>query len=228
MKKLFIHIPKNAGCTIRLNKDLKNKIIDASPKTHISKEYTANLLSTMNALGDHHGYAHARWRDFNVSLREKHTAFTIVRNPWARVASRFYFAKKVIEIEKNSPIGYADISSFEAFLEERHKWGGMEFMWHRAVRGWYNQFDYVIDEDNNVRCDILRQENLDTDLTKYLNLATMPRSRNVTGLIDSYKEIYTPQTIQIVADWYKQDIEYWNFDFDTSARKNTWLGQITN
>ena len=228
LKKLFIHIPKNAGCTIRLNKELKNKIIDAGPKTHISKAYTASLLDTMNRLGDHHGHAHARWRDFRGDLRANHQAFTIVRNPWARVVSRYFFAKKVIEVEKTTPTDYADISSFEAFLEERHKWGGKEFMWHRAVRGWYNQIDYVTDENNNLRCDILRQEKLSNDLPKYLDLPSMPRSRNVTGLVDSYKDVYTPQTIQIVADWYKKDIEYWDFDFDTTARKNIWAGTVTN
>jgi hypothetical protein len=101
-------------------------------------------------------------------------------------------------------------------------------MWHRAVRGWYNQIDYVTDENNNLRCDILRQEKLSNDLPKYLDLPSMPRSRNVTGLVDSYKDVYTPQTIQIVADWYKKDIEYWDFDFDTTARKNIWAGTVTN
>ena len=28
--------------------------------------------------------------------------------------------------------------------------------------------------------------------------------------------------INIVADWYKKDINYWGFDFDTGAQKNTW------
>ena len=97
LKKLFIHIPKNAGCTIRLNKELKNKIIDASPKTHISKAYTASLLDTMNTLGDHHGHAHARWRDFRGDLRANHQAFTIVRNPWARAA----FADGSLELPSN-------------------------------------------------------------------------------------------------------------------------------
>lgn len=26
--------------------------------------------------------------------------------------------------------------------------------------------------------------------------------------------------IQIVADWYQKDIDYWGFDFDSSATKN--------
>jgi hypothetical protein len=221
-KRIFVHIPKNAGCTVRLNPELNQYIIEASPDTHLSKEYTKNLLQTMSAIGDHHGFAHARWKDFNVSLRNQYQAFTIVRNPWARVVSRYFFAKKTIEHEKKNPIGYADISSFEAFLEERHKWGNQPFMWHRAIRGWYNQVDYVTDGDGNIKCDILRQEKLEFDIKSYLKIMEMPRARNVTGLISDYKSMYTPQTIQIVADWFKPDIDIFGFDFDTTATKNIW------
>lgn len=34
------------------------------------------------------------------------------------------------------------------------------------------------------------------------------------------KDYYTEKTIQIVADWYQKDIDYWGFDFDSSATKN--------
>ena len=221
-KKVFVHIPKNAGCTIRLNPEINQYVIDANPDTHKSKEYTKELLKTMNAIGDHHGYSHARWRDFKPSLTSSYDSFSIVRNPWDRVVSRYFFAKKTIEIEKKNPIGYADISSFEAFLEERHKWGNKPYMWHRAIRGWYNQADYVTDENDVIRCDILRQEKLEFDLKSYLKIMDMPRSRNVTGLNKDYRTVYTPQTIQIVADWYKKDIDTFGFDFDTCATKNIW------
>jgi len=54
--------------------------------------------------------------------------------------------------------------------------------------------------------------------------------RNVTAIkkfggnkeVQNYKDLYTKETIQIVADWYQKDIEYWGFDFDTSATKNYW------
>ena len=221
-QKLFIHIPKNAGVTVRHSPIFSERIIDARPETHVSKEYTNALLKAMNAIGDHHGYAHARWIDFREDLRRSYDAVTIVRNPWDRVVSRYFFAKKTIEIEKKNLPDYADISSFEAFLEERYKWENKPFMWHRAIRGWYNQVDYVIDENNKIRCDILRQEKLSYDLKSYFKVLDMPRSRNVTGLNKDYRTIYTPQTIQIVADWYKKDIDTFGFDFDTTATKNIW------
>ena len=51
----------------------------------------------------------------------------------------------------------------------------------------------------------------------------MSRARNVTALnTGTYKDLYTPETIQIIADWYKDDIEFWGFDFDGGPTKNFW------
>ena len=222
MYKLFIHIPKNAGMTIRRSPMLNSKIMLAGSNIHKSPEYSQAVLDKMNSLGDHHGFEHARWRDVHPSIRDRQNAFAVIRNPWDRVVSRYFFAKKVIEVEKKVSPEYADISSFEAFLEERHKWGGEEYMWHRAVRGWYPAFDHVSDGSGNVRCDIIRFENLNADLCRYFNLTEMSKARNVTAINKgTYRDVYTDKTIQIVADWYKKDVEHWGYDFDSGPTRNT-------
>jgi hypothetical protein len=221
MKKLFIHIPKSAGMTIRRSPAIRSQIQLATPDVHISPEYSNAVLDTMNRNGDHHGFEHARWRDIHPRIRNSHKAFAIIRNPWDRVTSRYFFAKKVIEVEKKSDSSYADISSFEAFLEERHKWGGEEYMWHRAIRGWFPAFDHVSDEQGNVQCEILNFHTLDTTLPRYFGLLEAPERRNITRINKgTYRDVYTPETIQIVADWYKKDIDYWGFDFDTGPTRN--------
>ena len=197
--------------TVRHSRLLKNRISIATQDNHISAEYSATLFQTMARHGDHHGFEHARWRDWRVDLREKHKAFAIIRNPWDRVASRYWFAKKIIEQEKKVPASYADVSSFEAFLEERHQWGGKRFFWHRAIRGWYPAFDYVTDELGRIKCDILRCETLNSDLCRYFGLDHMTGPRNVTAYGGG--EVYTDKTIQIVADWYSKDIDTWGYDF---------------
>ena len=222
MYKLFIHIPKNAGMTIRRSPMLNNKIMLAGSNIHKSPEYSQAVLDKMNSLGDHHGFEHARWRDVHPSIRDRNNAFAVIRNPWDRVVSRYFFAKKVIEVEKKVSKEYADVSSFEAFLEERHKWGSEKYMWHRAVRGWYPAFDHVSDDSGRVRCDIIRFENLNDDLCEYFNIAEMSKARNVTAINSgTYRDVYTPETIQVVADWYKKDIEHWGYDFDTGPTRNT-------
>jgi hypothetical protein len=221
LTKLFIHIPKNAGMTIRYSPMLKGKCAIAVPAIHKSVQYTHAVKNTMKKHGDEPGYEHARWRDINPTFTAKYRAFAIARNPWDRVVSRYFFAKKVIDVEKKVDPSYADVSSFEAFLEERHKWGSEEYMWHRAVRGWYPAYDHVSDEQGNCKCEMLRFEHLNDDLCKYFNLASMSHARNVTGLNKgTYQDLYTPETIQIIADWYQKDIDYWGYDFDTGATRN--------
>ena len=100
-KKLFIHIPKNAGMTIRRSDVLQNKIIVARPNIFKTSRYSQDLLTTMKITGDHHGFEHARWKDIHPRITNSHTSFAIIRNPWDRVVSRFFFAKLAIEVQNN-------------------------------------------------------------------------------------------------------------------------------
>ena len=81
MKKIFIHIPKNGGMSLRHDTTLKKHILLAEPRNHKSPEYTKAVLETMYKNGDHHGWQHARWRDLNPDLITTTEAFAIVRNP---------------------------------------------------------------------------------------------------------------------------------------------------
>lgn len=223
IKSIFVHIPKCAGMTIRRSPQLANKIIIGTADNHKSREYSLAVKQKMDSIGDHHGFEHARWRDYREDLIKMHSAFAVARNPWDRVVSRYFFAKKVIEVEKKEPVGKHKIDSFEHFLESRFDWGGQDYMWHRAIRGWYPTTDHVCDENGKLRCHMMRFENLNEDLCSYFNIPAMSRARNVTGLNEgSYMDLYTPETIQIVADWYKSDIDMFGFDFDTGAQKNYW------
>lgn len=203
------------------------KVGVAHQGTHKSQKYTQGLLKKMKETQDHPGLEHARYQDLNPGLWFSFKPFAIIRNPWDRVVSRYFFARKVIEVEKKVPSSYAATSSFEAFLDERHKWGNEKYMWHRAIRGWYPAFDHVVDPLTGKiaeNIDILRFEHYSDDFRSYFGISQEPQKRNVTALNKgSYKDIYTPETIQIVADWYKKDIDTWGYDFDTGPTRNTYF-----
>lgn len=184
VKRLFIHIPKNGG-------------------TSVHKEMT-NILS----------FGHYRWRDVPRDIRYIHQSFAVIRNPWARMVSRY-----VMGIPTSNTNDHGTTwNTFEEFLETRHIWINEHL---DPIRSWSTQYDYVCDENDIVRCDILRLEFIDNELSPYLNLNTPYIARhNVGDYTRNYQDYYNEQTIQIVADWYEQDIDYWGFDFDTSATKN--------
>ena len=136
-KKMFIHIPKCAGMTVRHSTALKSKITPCTSQ-YIDPKYLRDLLARMKQTQDHPGIEHTPYSHIRQNYQDNCDFFAIVRNPWDRVVSRFFFARKVIFVEKKVPESYADTSSFEAFLEERHKWGNDPFMANRAVtdRDW--------------------------------------------------------------------------------------------
>lgn len=220
--KMFIHIPKCAGTTIRLSEVLKGRIKDATPETHKSAEYTEQLHKIMRANREHHGNEHLRWRDLNWKFQTL-DCFAVARNPWDRVISRYLFARKTKFVEKKPDAQDVNCDTLEEFLEERYVYGDKEFYWHRAVKGWYPATDYVCDEEGKLRCDMLRFENLNKELCRYFLVFNNDRSRNVTGMHKgTYRDFYNSKTIQLVADWYKSDIDMWGYDFDTGAQKNFW------
>jgi len=235
-KKIFVHIPKCAGMTIRRSAQLEQRIHHVDSVDDLkSKDYFNGLVNCMmetektgpNPTRAQIGVGHCRWRDIHPSLRSTMDSFAVIRNPWDRVVSRYFFARKVVYVEGKDPVGKFKLDSFEDFLEERNEWGGIEYMWHRAIRGWFPAKEHVSDSEGNVRCDIIRFENLNEDLEKYFGILKMDRARNVTGLNEgSYTDLYNDKTIQIVADWYKDDIETWGYDFDTGPTKNYWAEKL--
>mgnify|MGYP001488576646 FL=1 len=179
---------------------------------HIPKNGGTSVQKEMTTLS----FGHDRWRDVPRDIRYIHQSFAVIRNPWARMVSRY-----VMGIPTSNTNDHGTTwNTFEEFLETRYVWTDKQ--WNDPIRSWNTQYDYVCDENDVVRCDILRLEFIDDELSPYLNLNTPYIVReNVGEYTRNYQDYYNnEQTIQIVADWYEQDIDYWGFDFDTSATKN--------
>lgn len=229
-KKLFIHIPKNGGRTLQRSKEVKQKIIPNHADS-VKPGHRGAMTKVMEAHNEHvgSGMQHARWRDVKTEITAAHQAFAIIRNPWSKVVSRYTYNERVCRRRQQDHPYYS--LTFEAFLAERHKWIEIPYFWHRAIRNWYPQKDHVVDGEGNLKCDILRLEHYDVDVVQYLNLTRAPDKRNVSNgtivgnkIVDrkDYKEFYNDKTIQIIADWYKDDIDFFGFDFDSTATKNIW------
>lgn len=221
---LFVHIPKNAGVALARNPELRWKMVRANRHFLRDRAYVDGLLRAMGAAGEHHGIAHARLRDIKPRIVQRLQPVATIRNPWSRTVSRYLFAHHTAN--QGAPFASAKKMSFDAFLETRHEDGERPYFWHRAVRGWYPQLDYVVDANGQIVADVLRQEHLGDEAKSYFKLSQAPRRRNVTKSEKSdWRELYTQKTISIVADWYQRDIETFGFDFDTPATKNVWASK---
>ena len=130
--KLFIHIPKNGGMSIRHGQSKFRERMSPQgliwPRAPIMKKgYHEPFEAKMRQLGRPNvPYEHARWRDLTRDVQFAYDAFAIVRNPWSRVVSRYTFAVRnnndwdSVTI-KGKKTGGRNMT-FDEFLDQRHQW----------------------------------------------------------------------------------------------------------
>ena len=58
---------------------LAGRIVTINKDRFVSNIYANALKAKMDSIGDHHGFEHARYIDVNSLIREKFTAFAVIR-----------------------------------------------------------------------------------------------------------------------------------------------------
>ena len=197
----FIHIPKNAGVTVRHALYLQNDISMTEP-------YHYRYVDVVDRLGTRLKY------------------FAVVRNPWSRTASRFHFAKQnCARWPADDPRRlYISSATFADFVRDQKvlpipAHPGQP--WMGPLNSWFNQLEWLRDKLGNVACDCLRLEHLVSDLQQYLARPITLARRNATRHVYDYRSMYTPDLAEIVATSFQDDISHFGFTFDGPATRNT-------
>jgi hypothetical protein len=200
----FIHIPKNAGLSVR----------DAL--------YLERDISLSNPY-------HYRYIDIAGEIGRHIKCFAVVRNPWSRTASRYhYWRQNAPKWPVDDPRRiYIEKATFADFVREQKILPIPDHPgqpWMGPLTSWFNQLDWLRDESGAVACDCLRMERLEVDLEAYLNRRIRLRQRNVTKRRYDYRSMYTDALADIVARLFRDDIEHFGFSFDGPAARNIFLG----
>jgi hypothetical protein len=88
------------------------------------------------------------------------------------------------------------------------------------MNSWFNQLEWITDENQIVRCDCLRLENLANDLETYFGERIELPRKNTTKQRYDYRQMYTEHLINVVADTFQRDIDYFGFTFQGSATRH--------
>lgn len=199
----FIHIPKNAGVSIR---DALCLELDVS----LSQPFHYRYVDIADRVGRHLSF------------------FTIVRNPWSRTASRYRFARQQApKWHRDDPRRkFIEKATFGDFVRERKILPIPEHPgqpWMGPLNSWFNQLEWIRDERGAIACDCLRMERLEDDLVAYLKRPISLRRRNVAQESYDYRSMYTDELAQIIADLFRDDIEHFGFTFGGPATRNIFL-----
>ena len=225
MKNIFIHIPKTGGSSIVKDPRLKQDVRQPS-RSVLDQSYEADIVRDGQVQRRSPQFGHCRWKDLDSKYRESYPAVAVIRNPWSKLVSQYLFGQKVFSEGNASRPSVTTETTFDEFLLLRDRKIQEPYNWHRTISAFHMQLDHVTDEAGNLRCDILRFEHYDEDTMAYFGLDTPLIKKNITNThpVD-YKTFYTKETIDLVAEWYHHDIEFFGFTFDGSATKNIWNKQ---
>lgn len=215
-RTLFVHIPKNAGTSISASM----LFFPVSKKYMTKKMASVEDLSPLKPMPIMHKHIPYNYLDTSKIGRFDKT-FAVVRNPWARMVSLYHYADKISDAVAGTPY-YQPQISFNEFIDRMDSFRmSSTYYWNHPYDQWGIQLDWI-SIGSKVKCDVLRYENLQEDINAYFNKNIALNKDNVGNYNKDYKEYYTKEQQQKVADWFRLDIEYWGFTFESGATRNTW------
>jgi hypothetical protein len=202
----FIHIPKNAGQSVRDALFLQRDV-------SMSEPYHCRYVDIADRVGRHLRF------------------FAVVRNPWSWTASRYHYAlQRAPTWPTDDPRrSYIEQATFADFVRDRKILPVPDHPgqpWMGPMTAWFSQLTWLRDEKGDVACECLRLERLETDLPAYLNRRIGIGRRNAAGNRSGYdyRAMYTDELADIVAREFRDDIEHFGFDFDGPATRNVFAG----
>jgi hypothetical protein len=207
---LFIHIPKTGGSSIN----------------HLLYPYRDFELSTI-----HHVPVETFRNWTPTEVFDSLYKFCFVRNPWDLQVSVWRYAVKNVGLNidfksyiKWKFIDNTNILDYYKFVNDREEQDKslIQNAWylHRVP-----QVYYMVGEQGNLMVDYVgRLETIDSDMEFLsnkldLDIQFVPKINITNYNNESYKDYYDEETIRIIGNRFKMDIELFGYDFEENIKK---------
>lgn len=191
-RSIFVHIPKCAGVAI-------------------NKAIFGNLAGGHTTLDEYLNI-------FEPVCITSYFKFTVVRNPWDRVVSAYFFLRdggfrNAADIEFGKEFG--DFPGFKNFVVN---WVNKTNIWRS--HHFRPQYHYMLEKRGKLHLDFVAfLENIDSDfayIVDHIGIScTLAKSNKSEH--KSYMDYYDEETMNIVAEVYAEDIRMLGYTFDNSS-----------
>ncbi|MFC4720906.1 sulfotransferase family 2 domain-containing protein [Geojedonia litorea] len=136
--------------------------------------------------------------------------FTVVRNPYAKVVSQYKFRTKTNKSNMTKqPISFKDWV-IKVFVEEDSYYYGKRPLLYQPQVEWLKNKEGEIDINQ-----IIRFENLNVEFEKVANTigiaSSLPHLNSTKK--SNYREYYDQETKAIITEYFKEDIETFDYSF---------------
>lgn len=181
---IFIHINKTAGTSI-------SKAIGLQDKNHLTSKEVIDQIGEKK-------YAEAY-------------KFAVVRNPWSKVVSHYKYRVKTNQSNLND-----ENISFNDWVKVTYG-KNKDPRYYNNPKMFLPQVDWLKDYNEKISVDkIIKFEDLNNEfkkIAKEIGITNSLPHLNPTKKED-YKSFYNTESIEIIKDWFKEDINLFNYRFD--------------
>lgn len=203
-KCIFVHIPKTGGASFEnviwpLRSD---KVVE-----NLRKGFVKPYYNKYQTGGLQHLTSRQIKEEVGATVFDAYYKFTIVRNPWEKAVSQYsYMIQKRENLRRF--IGMTTRTSFRKYLN---------LILEKEHVQWMKQVDFIYDANGQSMVDnIIRFENIDQgfhSIIKHLGIPHTSLPHINKSKRKHYTKYYDQESIQIVADLYKEDIEAFNYNY---------------
>jgi sulfur relay (sulfurtransferase) DsrC/TusE family protein len=202
-KAIFIHIPKAGGTSIE-------RLLWPDEKSRTAEDlwmgFVKPFYNKYQTGGLQHLLAKQIKKEVGIDIFNNYYKFCIVRNPWDKAVSQFSYMTKRKDLREF--IGMKEGVQLEQYLNLINKKEHVQ---------WKKQVDFVLDDNGeNLSDDVYKLENIDHALNYFssrFNTSIEKIPHHNKGNRKPYSEYYTAETREIVSEMYKDDIQYFKYQF---------------
>lgn len=182
-KFIFVHINKTAGTSL-------TKALNLPVKRHLTVKEIIDIVGE---------------KEFYAAFK-----FTVVRNPWSKVVSHYKFRVKSNQtMMKDNPISFKNWVSL-TYGQNKDSY------YYDKPKMFQPQLEWLKDYNGKIAVDkIIKFENLSSEFAEIALILGTEHSLphlNKTDQ-DSYINYYDEESKNIISEWFREDIEYFNYKF---------------
>lgn len=200
----FIHITKTAGTSVE-------EIAFENRQRWGRYHHEYNTNSQPNELG----WWHEIFSEKPLSLKQKYDWFMIVRNPYSRIVSEYYWIMEMLEHQHRINVSHFNEFIHNALLNIKNERYNRNLFQRKDGHHFTEQYKYF---DTNTTVYVLRFEDLKTEFNTLMKLYKLPMRLNKHLARSSRKSIseydLNDENIELIKEIYKRDFEVFGYSMD--------------